>query len=311
MKYPVIGLAPMDGVTDVVFRSIIDTYGKPDLLYTEFISVKGLLIGKPSIDRILLIHKTKTPTIVQLFGSDPELFYQATLKVLDLGFAGVDINMGCPEKSVFNRGGGAGLILKPELAIEIIKSVQKAVKDKRKKNFTVSVKTRTGYKIHETREWIGQLLTAEPDFICVHGRTYKQKYTGLADWEQIGIAADLAKKTKTKIFGNGDVKNKREALEKIKQYHLDGVLIGRAALSNPWIFQDKIPNFTERIEIILEHCKRFKQFYPQGNFAIMRKYLGWYAKDFPNSAKVRNELMKVNDIEEVKEILFNFSLLKQ
>jgi len=200
----------MDGITDAPFRWITDIYGKPDIVYTEFVSVKGLILGKPAIQRMLLHHQTKTFTVAQFFGCEPEYFYQAAQFALEKGFDGVDINMGCPDKSVFNRGGGAGLILQPKLAKKIILSVKKAVKDgtKRfeiKKNITVSVKTRTGYRTPQTKEWISNLLEAEPDVICIHARTFAQKYSGLADWSQIKIAADLAKSTKTKIFGNGDI----------------------------------------------------------------------------------------------------------
>ena len=303
MKYPLVGLSPMDGVTDAAFRFIVDTYGKPDILYTEFISVKGLQIGRPALMRSLLKHQTTTPTIAQLFGNDPELFYQATFKVLNLGFDGVDINMGCPDQSVFNRGGGAALILKPDLAISIIKSVKKAVNAWGRKKILVSVKTRTGYKTHQTKEWISRLLEAQPDIICLHGRTYAQKYLGKADWEQIELAGELAKNSLTKIFGNGDIKSKQEALEKIKKYKLAGVLIGRAALGNPWIFQNKVPTFEERVKVILDHCHQFTRFFPNGDFKAMRKHLVWYAKGFIGSARVRNSLMKVNNIEEVKSIL--------
>jgi len=302
MKYPIVGLAPMDGVTDAAFRFIVDTYGKPDIIYTEFVSVKGLQIGRPAMMRMLLKHETKTPTVVQLFGSDPKLFYPAAITVLKKGFDGVDINMGCPDHSVFSRGGGAALILKPKIAEEIIKSVKKAVKDYGGKEVPVSVKTRTGYKVHQTKEWISQLLEAEPDIICVHGRTYEQKFSGKADWEQIALAAELAKKTRTKILGNGDVKTKLEALEKVKKHNLAGVLIGRAALGNPWVFQDIIPTLEERIKVILEHSQKFNDFLPYGDFKSMRKHLAWYAKNFDGSAKIRNELMKVNNIEDVRKI---------
>ena len=302
-----IGLAPMDGVTDAAFRFIVDIYGKPDILYTEFISIKGLQIGKPAMMRMLLKHQTKTPIIAQLFGNDPQLFYQAAIKVLNLGFDGVDINMGCPDKSVFNRGGGAALILNPDLAINIVNSVKKAVKDWGIKKIPVSVKTRTGYKTHQTKEWISRLLEAQPDVICVHGRTYEQKYLGKADWEQIAIAAELAKNSQTKIFGNGDIRSRQEALEKIKKYKLAGVLIGRAAQGDPWIFQDIIPTFEERVKVILDHCRQFTKFFPQGDFKAMRKHLAWYAKGFIGSAKVRNSLMKVNNVEDVKTI---FSYIK-
>lgn len=305
---PIIGLAPMDGVTDAPFRYITDVIGKPDILYTEFVSIKGLILGKPSIQRMLLHHETKTKTVAQFFGIEPEYFYQATMMALEKGYDGVDINMGCPDKTVFARGGGAGLILQPKLAKEIILFVKKAVKEGKekleiKKPITVSVKTRTGYKQHSTKEWIGNLLEAEPDFICLHARTFKQKYSGMADWSQIGIASDLAKNTKTKILGNGDIRSRDKALEQIKKYNLAGALIGRGALGNPWIFQGTIPTTEERFQVILEHCKKFIEFFPEANMSIMRKHLGWYAKDFPHAAEIRNELMQINNIEDVKKIL--------
>ena len=308
MKYPVIGLAPMDGITDAPFRYITDVYGKPDIIYTEFVSVKGLIMGKPAIQRMLIRHKTDTFTVAQFFSCEPEYFYQAALVAMDKGFDGVDINMGCPEKSVFHRGAGAGLILQPKLAKEIILSVKKGVKDGKEKysierNITVSIKTRTGYREPQTKEWISNLLEAEPDVICIHARTFAQKYSGLADWDQIGIASEIAKNTKTKIFGNGDIKNREQALEKIKKYSIAGVLIGRAALGNPWIFKGIIPTTEERFKVLLEHCKKFVEFFPKSDFSIMRKHLAWYVKDFPHAAEVRNRLMQVKSIDDVKEII--------
>lgn len=307
MKYPIVGMAPMDGATDAPFRYITDLYGKPDIIYTEFVPVDALILHKPAIERMLVFHKTKTKMIAQLFGIKLELFYQAAQTVLDKGFDGVDINMGCPDRAIFNHGGGAGLILKPDLAKEIILSVKKAVSDWKEKNhskkeITVSVKTRTGYKKHQTKDWISNLLEIEPDFICLHGRTFAQKYSGKADWEEIKIAVSLAKNTKTKILGNGDVKNRKEAFEKIKQYNLAGVLIGRAALGNPWIFKGVIPTTEERFKVLLEHCKKFTEFFPESEFKIMRKHLAWYVKDFPHAAEMRNQLMKVNSINDVKKI---------
>lgn len=296
---PIIGLAPMDGITDAPFRWITDIYGKPDIIYTEFVSVKGLILGKPAIQRMLLRHKTKTKMIAQFFGTEPEYFYQAAQVAMDKGFDGVDINMGCPDKSVFHKGAGAGLILQPKLAKEIILSVKKAVQNR----IPVSVKTRTGYKEHQTKEWISNLLEAEPDVICIHARTFSQKYSGTADWSQIGIAANLAKNTKTKIFGNGDIKNREQAIEKIKEYNLAGVLIGRATLGNPWVFQGIEPTIKERFAVMIEHCKKFMEFFPNADLSIMRKHLGWYAKDFPYAAEVRNELMQIKNINDVKKIL--------
>jgi len=299
----------MDGVTDAPFRYITDVIGKPDIIYTEFVSVKGLILGKPAIQRMLLRHKTKTTMIAQFFGTEPEYFYQSSLVALEKGYDGVDINMGCPDKSVFHKGAGAALIINPSVAKKIILSVKKGIKDGKEKyniekNITVSIKTRTGYKKPQTKEWISNLLEVEPDVICIHARTFAQKYGGLADWTQIGIAAELMENSKTKLFGNGDIKNRVQALERIKEYNLAGVLIGRGALGNPWIFQGKVSTTKERFEVIIEHCKKFMEFFPSANLSIMRKHLGWYAKDFPHASEVRNELMQVNTIDDVKKILF-------
>jgi len=305
---PIIGLAPMDGITDAPFRYITDIYGKPDILYTEFTSVTGLILGKPAIQRMLLRHETKTKTIAQFFGCEPDYFYKAALVALEKGYDGVDINMGCPDKSVFHRGAGAALIINPTVAKKIVLAVKKGVKDGKekysiKKNITVSVKTRTGYKDPITKEWISHLLEVEPDVICLHARTFAQKYGGLADWTQIGIAAETVKNSKTKLYGNGDVKSRSQALKRIKEYNLAGVLIGRGALGNPWVFQDRLPTTEERFQVLLEHCKKFKEYFPEADLSIMRKHLAWYVKDFPHAAEVRNALMQIKTIEDVKKIL--------
>jgi len=301
----IVGLSPMDGVTDAAFRYIADTYGNPDILYTEFVSVKGLEIGRPAMMRMLLKHKTKTPTIVQLFGNDPKLFIDATKTVIKLGFDGVDINMGCPDNSVTKRGGGAGLIKTPELAVKIIQSVHATIIRiiGTGKRFTLSVKTRTGINKHNTKEWVSQLLQTDLDFICLHGRTLDQRYSGKADWNEIGLAAQLAKNTRTKILGNGDIKSREEGIEKIKKYDLAGVLIGRAALGNPWIFQGIIPTIEERKKVMIEHCQKFSEFFPMGDFKALRKHLAWYAKGFRHSARARDQLMHVNNISDVKKII--------
>ncbi len=295
----------MDGVTDAAFRYIVDKYGRPDILYTEFVSVKGMAAARPAMEQMLLKHKSKTPVVAQLFGNEPQLFSKATEKVFKLGFDGVDINMGCPDYSVTRRGGGAALIKNPDLAVRIIHSVRTTIiriTRTKEKKFTLSVKTRTGIKDHQTKEWVNRLLETGVDLICLHGRTLAQRYTGKADWEQIGLAAELAKNCRTLILGNGDIKSRAEALEKIKKYKLDGVLIGRATLGNPWIFQGKIPTKEERIKILLEHCRKYAEFFPHGDFKVMRKHLAWYTKGFRGSAKLRNELMKVNNIDDVKKV---------
>ncbi len=329
----IIGLSPMDGVTDAAFRYITDKYGKPDILFTEFTSVEGISHGAVKLLEAFVYHKTNTPTIAQIYGSDIESFYKATFVVCELGFDAIDINMGCPDAAVARKGGGAALILKPKLAQEIVFTVKKAINDwvhgrnienvglkdsivewvkhyqkqhmihTERKYIPVSVKTRIGYDEIVTQEWISNLLETEPAAITLHGRTLKQMYTGQANWEEIGKAAALVKKTSSKILGNGDIKSLADATEKIKTYGTDGALIGRAAFGNPWIFQAYEPTTRERFETALEHCRMFMQFTPEAHFLSLRKHLAWYCKGFDGAAEVRAAFMQVQNLDDVERVI--------
>ena len=302
-NFPIIGLAPIDGVTDVVFRQIVDECSQPDILYTEFVPVNGLVLGKPAIAKMLRRHRTKTPIFAQLLGNDPENFYKAAIIALNAGFDGIDINMGCPDNNIVKRGSGSALILQPKLAQIIIKSVKKAVSDWGKRPVSVTVKTRTGFDKPIKKQWIEQLLEAEPEIITVHGRTFSQKYSGRADWDAIGKAGIIARQTKTKLFGNGDIRNMDEAKKKIEDYQIDGVLIGRAAFGNPWIFGGHSPTPAERIQILYRHCQLFAHYFPEGDFRALRKHFVWYVKSLPHAADLRNRLMKVECLDDVKKII--------
>lgn len=333
LKKPIIGLSPMDGVTDAAFRYIVDVIGHPHILFTEFTSVEGIAHGATKLLSAFTHHKTETPTVAQIFGSHPDDFYQASFVVAAMGFDGIDINMGCPDRSVTHRGGGAGLILKPALAKKIIRTVKTAMNDWSNgtsieavglprpiidyvKNYVtdhriptnqqplpVSVKTRIGYDHAVTEEWIGHLLETEPVAITIHGRTLKQMYAGKSDWEEIGRAAQLIGKTETLVLGNGDVKSVKEAREKSKVYHLDGVLIGRASLGNPWIFSGRIPTKKERLDTAFHQCEMFIKLTPGLHFLSLRKHLTWYMKGFEGSHELRARLMTVVNMEDVKKIL--------
>lgn len=334
MQTPIIGLAPMDGVTDAAFRYMTDTYSKPDVLYTEFTSVEGITQGAVKLLNAFIYHATNTPIIAQFFGSHPDDFYQASFVACEMGFDGIDINMGCPDEHIARKGGGAALILKPKLAQDIIAKVKKAaddftngktieqtslppsiidtvhafkktswVKKPKKTTLPVSVKTRIGYDNIVTEEWISSLLESEPAAIAIHGRTLRQMYTGEANWKEIGKAAELIRKTKTLVLGNGDIKTMSDARKKIADYKLDGVLVGRATLGNPWFFKDYIPSEQERKQAALEHCKAYLTLTPQLNFLAMRKHLGWYMKGIHKSHELRNRLMQIKTLADVQSIL--------
>jgi nifR3 family TIM-barrel protein len=328
----------MDGVTDPAYRYIVDTYGHPSLLITEFTNVEGIARGITKLLHSFIYHKTTTPTIAQIYGFTPENFYHSALLVAEMGFDGIDINMGCPDKSISSRGAGAGLIRTPDVAQEILKAVKQAsydfsegktiddtpLSDEMKewihtfqkehdiqnhhRLLPVSVKTRMGYDDIVTEDWIKTLLETEPAAITLHGRTLKQMYTGFANWDEIGKAARIVKQTDTLFMGNGDVKSIEEAHEKIKTYGLDGVLIGRASFGNPWLFKNYVPTPEEQIKAAIEHCETFMRLTPEGHFASLRKHLAWYTKGIRNSNELRNELMRVTTVDEVKRTFANFSV---
>lgn len=332
LKKPIIGLAPMDGVTDAPFRFITAKYGKPDLHITEFTSVEGICAGALKILRAFLYDEIERPIVAQVFGSTPEAFYKAAFVVAELGFDGIDINMGCPAGNIATKGAGAALIKTPELAKEIVRKTKqgcldwangRAIEDvglpekivEYAKNITtrkilpVSIKTRIGYNSIVIEEWVKHLLEVEPVNISIHGRTLKQMYTGFANWEEIAKAAAIIHQTKTTVLGNGDIKTLAEAHLKIKQYGVDGVLIGRAAFGNPWIFAQNTPaeiTLAEKFRVAIEHTKYFEKNMNKEKFFPMRKHLAWYCKGFPNASEIRQKLMFTTNAKEVEEILKPF-----
>jgi tRNA-dihydrouridine synthase len=268
---PLVGLSPMDGVTDAAFRSVIAGQGKPDVAFTEFTHVHDVCRGPEFHLETLLYSDVERPIVAQLYGKDPELFYLAAQAVCELGFDGLDINMGCPSKSVANSGSGAGLIRTPELARSIMQAARRGIEDWAsgqtleqagfkssriaafermnqlrgtaspvpRRQVPLSVKTRLGYEDVTVEAWIEQLLLEKPSVISLHGRTLKQMYRGTADWSAIARAAVLIKGTGTMLLGNGDVQNLEEARVRVRETGVDGVLVGRGALGAPWLFRSK------------------------------------------------------------------------
>ena len=268
---PIIGLSPMDGVTDASFRALVAREGKPDITFTEFTHVHDVCHGPERLLETLIYSEIERPVVAQVYGKDPALFYQAVHAVCELGFDGVDINMGCPSKNVASSGSGAGLIRTPELAQDIIQATRRAIDDwaggqtleavgfksariaaihrlneRRlsaapvlRRAVPLSVKTRLGYDSVIVERWIEQLLQERPAAISLHGRTLQQMYRGAADWDAIGRAASLVKGTGTLLLGNGDVQTLAEVVRRVRETGADGVLVGRSALGAPWFFKAK------------------------------------------------------------------------
>ncbi len=334
----ILGLAPMDGVTDAATRLLQSKIAKPDVLYTEFVNVEGLARGATSMLSGFYYSEIERPIIGQIYGIELDSFYISALIVCELGFDGIDINMGCPAKKVAHRGAGAGLISTPEHAQEIIKTVKQAIQDYangktlasagirpkiiaaveavqarfphmkgRREILPVSVKTRIGCAEDCTSSWIPRLLDCQIDALALHGRTLKQAYSGFANWEVIATTAKLIKQyaPETVFLGNGDIQNLADAQEKSKTYGTDGVLIGRASFGNPWVFLGHEPSKEERKNTALEHCRLFEEIFPESAFFIMRKHLGWYIKNFEGAKEMRNLLMHANSSAEAEKIMNN------
>lgn len=352
---PIIALSPMDGVTDPCFRRIVATHGKPDLIVTEFTSVEGILHGAESELGGLVFDEVERPIVAQIYGAKPESFFLIAQLVCELGFDGLDINMGCPAKAVSSRGCGAGLIADPPRAKAILQAARQGIAawvasgslpladlhprigewligrkqagqlpPSERRPLPVSVKTRIGVNRVVIQEWVSHLLEEKPAAISIHGRTLQQGYRGAADWKAIAEAASIARGSGTLILGNGDIRSLNEAARRIRESGVDGVLIGRAALGNPWIFRKKsalrealnepaLPSFPdeaasslERLDAALEHARLFQESRPVSRFAEMRKHLGWYCKGFPGASQLREKLVRVRNVDEVEALLAPF-----
>ncbi len=312
IKKPILCIAPMSDVTDSAFRQIIAKYGKPDIFFTEFVSVAGLCSrGKNKVQQNLFFTKKERPIIAQIWGSQPEFFYRSAKLINKLGFDGIDINMGCPEKNVVKQGGGAALIKNPGRAIKIIVETKRGAG-----RLPVSVKTRLGYSANVIDDWLKILLKTEPAAITIHGRTKKEMSKVSADWQSIGRAVEIRDqmKSRTLIIGNGDINSLAEAKKRATKFNIDGVMIGRGILGNPWFFNPKIKKTTlaleKQIKVMLEHTRLFeKQYKNIKNFDIMKKHFKAYASDFPGAKSLRIRLMAAHNANEVKKIIDGF--LKQ
>lgn len=237
LKKPIIVLAPLADVTDAAFRRLIAQYGKPDVMWTEFVSADGLMRadeeGRKKLLADLIYTEAERPIVAQLFGGNEENMEGAAALARSLGFDGIDINMGCPDRSVEKQGGGAAAIKNPEQARAIIRAAKRGAGD-----LPVSVKTRLGYNKDELETWLPELLKEEPALVTIHARTRKEMSKVPARWERVARAVEIRDEmgSKTLIFGNGDVLSVAHARELASEHHADGVMLGRAIFGSPWLF---------------------------------------------------------------------------
>ncbi|OGK09419.1 hypothetical protein A2767_05220 [Candidatus Roizmanbacteria bacterium RIFCSPHIGHO2_01_FULL_35_10] len=305
LKKPFLVLAPMEGVTDFVFREIVATeLPKPHVMMTEFTNVESLMSKgfEKTIIRFKFSEKQR-PIIAQIWGMNPENYYKSAKLITKLGFDGIDINMGCPVREVFKMGVCSALINNRPLAKEIIDSVKKGAN-----GLPISIKIRIGIKEVVTEDWAGFLLEQKIEALIIHGRTVEQMSKVPADWNEIGKVVKLRNKIspETMIIGNGDVNSYEDAEEKHNKFGVDGVMIGRGIFHNPWVFEKGNKNHTpeEYKDVLIKHLNLYEKTYGDGrNYHIMKKFYKMYVNNFKGANQLRIKLMSTNNFKEAQEIL--------
>jgi len=305
LNKPFTVLAPMDGVTDNVFRQVIIKAARPDVFFTEFTNADGLVHGANGIPlKKLAYTKEQHPIVAQIWGTDPGNFKKAAKIVSKLGFDGIDINMGCAVRDIIKRGAGAGLIGNYELAGEIIDATKDGAN-----GLPVSVKTRLGNQTNIAEEWIHFLLNKKLDCLTVHARTAKEMSKVPANWDEVKKIVDIKNKISpsTIIIGNGDVRSYKDAIEKAEKYGVDGVMIARGIFANPWVFDTKLKKHTksEHLKLLVYHLNLFEKTYKDVNYAVINKYFKIYVKGFEGANELRVKLMESGGINEARRILSN------
>ncbi len=304
-KRPFFCLAPMADVTDYPFRSIIAKYGKPDVLWTEMVSSDGLLNkeAKSKLLPILKFGEKEKPIVAQVFGSNPDNFYKTAKIINKIGFDGIDINMGCPDRNINKQGSGSALIKTPSLAKEIIIATKEG-----SGNMPVSVKTRIGFSKNEIETWLPKIIEARPEVITIHGRTRKEMSKVPTHWDIIKKGVEIAKGSSIIIIGNGDVSSIEDGFDKAKESGVDGIMIGRAIFGNPWLFNPLINKkdltIKEILSVMLEHAKLYENFFKgYKSFLQMRKHMGSYVKGFFGAKDLRNKLMEASSVKDVETVI--------
>ena len=274
-------MAPMADVTDTVFRTIIAKYsrhgepgGGPDVFYTEFVAADGLASerGRPNLMIDLKYEEGHRPIVAQIFSSDPKNMEDAARLCVELGFDGIDLNMGCPERNICKQGAGSAMIKTPELAQEVIRAAKRGAG-----HLPVAVKTRAGWTQNEIETWIPAILECDVAAIILHGRTRKVMSKVPANWDWIARAAEIVKASgkPTKFIGNGDVVSVEQADEYVKKYGVDGVMIARGIFGNPWLFDREKTEVSveEKLNVMLEHTQLYVETLGDyKNFNIMKKH---------------------------------------
>ncbi|WP_150285238.1 tRNA-dihydrouridine synthase [Rummeliibacillus sp. TYF-LIM-RU47] len=307
---PFFVLAPMEDVTDVVFRHVVTKAGRPDVFFTEFTNTDSYCHpeGKNSLRGRLTFTEDEQPMVAHIWGDKPEYFREMSIGMAKMGYKGVDINMGCPVPNVASRGKGSGLILRPDAAAEIIQAAKAG-------GLPVSVKTRLGYSdLNEWEDWLTHILKQDIANLSIHLRTRKEMSKVDAHWEMIPAIKELRDRIApdTMLTINGDIPDRQKGLELAEQYGIDGIMIGRGIFKNPFAFE-KEPREHSSQELLnllryqLDLHDQYQELVPR-SISGLHRFFKIYVKGFPGAGELRNQLMHTKSTDEVRALIDGFEV---
>ncbi|HJE19001.1 MAG TPA: tRNA-dihydrouridine synthase [Aliicoccus persicus] len=308
LKRPFFVLAPMEDVTDVVFRHVVAAAGAPDVYFTEFTNSDSYCHpdGQDSVRGRLTFTEDEQPIVAHIWGDNPEYFRQMSIGMAEAGFKGIDLNMGCPVPNVVGNGKGCGLIKRPDVAAELIEAAKTG-------GLPVSVKTRLGmHKVEEWRDWLTHILKQDIANLSIHLRTKKEMSKVDAHWELIPDIKQLRDEIapNTLLTINGDIPDRQTGLELVEKYGVDGVMIGRGIFKNPFAFEvdAKEHSSKEHLELLLMHLDLFDQYVEDTGrkYKTLHRFFKIYVKGFRGAAELRNELMSTSSTDDARAMIDRF-----
>lgn len=307
---PFFVLAPMEDVTDVVFRHVVSKAGRPDVFFTEFTNTDSYCHpeGKNSLRGRLTFTEDEQPMVAHIWGDKPEYFREMSIGMAEMGYKGIDINMGCPVPNVASRGKGSGLILRPDAAAEIIQAAKAG-------GLPVSVKTRLGYSdLNEWEDWLTHILKQDIANLSIHLRTRKEMSKVDAHWEMIPAIKELRDRIApdTMLTINGDIPDRQKGLELAEQYGIDGIMIGRGIFKNPFAFEKEPREHSsqELLDLLRYQLDLHDQYQELVSRSIsgLHRFFKIYVKGFPGAGELRNQLMHTKSTDEVRALIDGFEV---
>ena len=308
LNKPFFILAPMEDVTDIVFRKVVAKAGRPDVFFTEFTNSDSYAheMGINSLRGRLKYDENEQPMVAHIWGDNPQNFAKMSVDLAKMGFSGIDINMGCPAPNVFRHGRGAGLILRPEVAAELIQAAKTG-------GLPVSVKTRIGHsKVNEWKDWLTHLLKQDIANLSIHLRTKTEMSNVDAHWELMPEILELRDEIapNTLITMNGDIMDYKMGMELYKKYNVDGIMIGRGVFHNPFAFNKDYPGFniTNYLDLFKYHLDLYDKYVLEEPMLKkpLHRFFKIYIRDIPGASKLRTMLMDTKDTTEIRQLLIDF-----